>query len=63
MTYFNIAMKEFEDQMTELMNRTPKNYPDYADPLKYNPMQNTVEEWNEVPEIAAQNFLHMQHHH
>ena len=63
MTYFNIAMKEFEDKIGELMARTPESYPEYNDPLNYNKIPQSVAEWNEAPPVVVENFLHMQHHH
>jgi hypothetical protein len=41
------------------MKRTPENYPDYADPLKFKPMDCDETDWNEVPIIAAEFILHL----
>ena len=46
-----------------MISRNPENFPEYSDPLNYNPIEQSIEEWAGVPEVAVTNFMHIQHHH
>ena len=63
MTYMQVALKEFEDEISEMISRNPENFPEYSDPLNYKPIEQSIEEWAGVPEVAVTNLMHIQHHH
>lgn len=57
------ALDKFDDSIGDIMDRTPDNYPEYKDALHYNAPQLKPSDWHDVPIIAAETFLHLQHHH
>jgi hypothetical protein len=63
LTNMNDAYEEFDNQITDIVKRSPDNYPEYADPLSYKAPEYETTDWNEVPIIAAEFILHIQHHH
>ena len=63
LTNMNDAYEDFENQITDIVKRSPDNYPEYADPLSYKAPEYETTDWNEVPIIAAEFILHIQHHH
>jgi hypothetical protein len=45
------------------MKRTPESFPQYADPLTYSVPEVDISDWHDVPAVAVETLLHLQHHH
>ena len=57
------ALDKFDDTIGDIIDRTPENFPEYKDALHYVPAKLKPSDWHDVPIIAAETFLHLQHHH
>jgi len=42
-----------------MISRNPENFPEYSDPLNYKPIEQSIEDWAEVPEVAVTNLMHI----